>query len=150
MVSLEFYFVRFANSAARSLLLAGAVLIAACHKDVTNTVNVASVFLSPTNISLLVGDTVTIAASESDINGIVLAPQPVKWTSSDTTIAVVGASGIVTARKVGSVSITAVSGTASGVSKITVVAALPPSISSITVSPAPSFVVVHGTQQLKP
>ena len=145
---LEFFFVRFANSAARSFLLAGAVLIAACHKDVTSASNVASVFLTPTNISLLVGDTVTITASESDINGLALTGKPVTWASSDTNIAVVSTSGIVTARKVGSVSITGTSGSAAGTSHITVVAALPPSISSIAVSPSPAFVVIHGTQQL--
>ena len=121
---------------------------AACHKDLAGTSDVASVFVTPTNISLLVGDTVTITASESDANGIVLSPRAVTWTSSDTTIALVSTVGLVTARKVGSVTITATSGAAAGTAKIAVVAALPPSVSSITVSPAPAFVVVKGTQQL--
>ena len=108
----------------------------------------ASVFVTPTNISLLVGDTVTITASESDANGIVLSPRAVTWASSDTTIALVSTVGLVTARKVGSVTITATSGAAAGTARIAVVAALPPSVSSITVSPAPAFVVVKGTQQL--
>jgi len=145
---LEFFFVRFATLAARSFLIIGAVVTASCHHDLTNTTPVASVFLVPTNISLLVGDTVTITASESDINGIVLTGRSVTWSSSDTTIAVVNSGGLVTARKVGSVNINATSGTAVGTAKLAVVAALPPSISSITVAPTPAFVVVHGTQQL--
>jgi alpha-tubulin suppressor-like RCC1 family protein len=140
--------VRFATFAARCVLIAGAVFAAACHKDLTGTSDVASVFVTPTNISLLVGDTVTITASESDANGIVLSPRAVTWASSDTTIAYVSTVGLVTARKVGSVTITATSGAAAGTARIAVVAALPPSISSITVSPAPAFVVVKGTQQL--
>lgn len=144
---LEFFFVRFATFAARSILIAGAVFAAACHKDLTSTSDVASVFVTPTNISLLVGDTVTIVASESDANGLVLSARAVTWASSDTTVASVTTAGLVAARKVGSVSITATSGTAVGTAKIAVVAALPPSI-SISVSPAPAFVVVKGTQQL--
>ena len=146
---LEFFFVRFATLAARSLVIVGAIAAASCHHDVTNVSSeVASIFLAPTNISLLVGDTVTIVPSYEDKNGLVLTGASSTWTSSDTTIAVVNSGGTVTARKIGSVSITAVTGTAFGTSKIAVVAALPASISAINVSPSPAFVVVHGTQQM--
>ena len=139
---------RSATFAARCFLLAGAVFAAACHRDVTAISRVASISLSPTNVSLLVGDTLTIKSSESDLNGIVLTGVTPTWTSSDTTVAVVNSLGLVTARKVGSVTITAAAGSASTPAKISVVASLPPSISSITVTPTPAFVVVNGTQQL--
>lgn len=139
---------RSATFAARFFLIAGAIIAASCHHDTTAISQVASISLSPTNVSLLVGDTITIAASESDASGIVLTGVTPTWTSSDTTVAVVNSFGLVTARKVGSVSITASAGTGATSAKITVVAALPPSISSITVTPTPAFVVVHGTQQL--
>ena len=139
---------RSATIAARCALIVGAVLAASCHKDVTNASAVASIFMAPSNVSLLVGDTLTIVASEEDVNGLVITGAPITWSSGDTTIAVVNSSGHVTARKVGNVHISAVSGTAVGTTALSVVAALPPSISSITVSPAPAFVVVKGTQQL--
>jgi alpha-tubulin suppressor-like RCC1 family protein len=145
---LEFFFVRSATLAARCFLLVGAIVAASCHHDVTKVTPVASVYVTPTNISLLVGDTVTVTASESDANGLVLTGQSVTWSSSDTAIAVVNSGGLVTGRKVGSVSIVATSGNVAGIAKISVVAALPPSISSITVAPSPAFVVVRGTQQL--
>lgn len=145
---LEFFFVRFATFAARCFLIVGAVVAASCHHDLTNSAPVASVYVTPTNISLLVGDTITLTASESDANGLVVVGPTATWTSSDTTIAVVAASGLVTARKLGSVSIVATSQGITGSSKVSVVAALPPSISSITVAPTPAFVVVRGTQQL--
>lgn len=145
---LEFYFVRFATRAARSLLIVGAMVGASCHHDVTNVSPVASIFLTPTNVSLLVGDTLTIAASFSDLNGLVLTGRTATWTSSDTTVAVVNSAGTVTARKLGSASIVASNGTATGTAKVAVVAALPPSISAINVAPTPAFVVVNGTQQL--
>jgi alpha-tubulin suppressor-like RCC1 family protein/uncharacterized protein YjdB len=145
---LEFSFVRSATLAARCLLIFGAIATASCHKSVTSVTPAASVFVSPTTTSLLVGDTLTFKASETDASGIILTGLSVTWSSADTTIAVVNSAGLVTARKVGTVNITATSGTASGFAKVSVVAALPPSISSITVSPSPAVVVVHGTQQL--
>lgn len=104
--------------------------------------------MAPSNISLLVGDTLTIVPSTEDVNGIVITGATLTWTSGDTTIAVVNSSGHVTARKVGSVNIAAVAGSAVGTTRISVVASLPPSISAIVVSPSPAFVVVKGTQQL--
>jgi alpha-tubulin suppressor-like RCC1 family protein/uncharacterized protein YjdB len=146
---LEFFFVRFATLAARSFVIVGAIVAASCHHDVTNvSSNVVSIFLTPTNRSLLVGDTVTIVPSYEDKNGLVITGASSNWTSSDTTVAVVNSGGTVTARKVGSVSISAVTGNAVGTAKIAVVAALPPSISAINVAPSPAFVVVHGTQQM--
>lgn len=145
---LEFCFVRSANFARRCALIVGAVLAASCHHDVTSGSTVAQVFLTPSNVSLLVGDTVTIVASFEDATGVILTGQTAIWNTSDTTIAKVSSAGIVTARKVGSVNVTATAGNAVGTAKLSVVAALPPSISSITVSPKPAFVVVKGTQQL--
>ena len=132
----------------RCFLIAGAILAAACHKDQSPFHNVASITLIPTNVSLLVGDTLTITATEADTNGILLTGITPVWASSDTTIATVSTFGLVTARKIGTVSITASAGIGVGTAKIAVVAALPPSISAITVTPTPAVVAVHGTQQL--
>jgi alpha-tubulin suppressor-like RCC1 family protein len=140
--------VRSANTAARCLLIVAAVAAASCHHDLTGVSAVASELVAPTVVSLLVGDTITITHSEEDASGIVLTGRAATWASSDTTVATVTGAGLVTALKLGKVLITATSGAATGVCTLTVVAALPPSISSITVSPAPAFVVVKGTQQL--
>ncbi len=140
---------RLANSAARSFLIIGAVIGAACHHDLTNNSSVATVSIAPNNFSLLVGDTVTLIATESDANGLVVSNTTVTWASSDTTIATVNSgSGLVKGLKVGSVNITGTTGVAVGTAHVSVVPALPASISAITVSPTPAFVVVHGTQQL--
>jgi alpha-tubulin suppressor-like RCC1 family protein len=144
----EFSFVRSASAAARCFLIAGAVFAASCHHDATAISQVVSISLSTTNVVLLVGDTTTITASASDASGIILTGITPTWTSSDTTVAVVSTGGLVTARKIGTASITATAGAGATSAKVSVVAALPPSISSITVAPTPAFVVVHGTQQL--
>ncbi|HEY2848937.1 MAG TPA: Ig-like domain-containing protein, partial [Gemmatimonadaceae bacterium] len=136
------------TTSVRCLLIAGAVLAASCHHDLGPASRVADISLAPTNFSLLVGDTITIAASASDSSGILVAGVTPTWSSSDTTIATVNNFGLVTGIKVGSVSITATAGPGAGTTKVTVVAALPPSISSITITPTPAFVAVHGTQQL--
>ncbi len=139
---------RSANSIARRLLVLGAFVVASCHKDVTTVSNVSLISVVPSTVSLLVGDTLTVKASASDATGLALTGIAFTYKSADTSIAIVSATGTITAKKLGLVVITTLSGTATASTTVTVVAALPPSISSITVSPAPAFVVVHGTQQL--
>ena len=73
---LEFFFVRSATLAARFFLVVGAIATASCHHGVTNVTPAASVTVAPTTISLLVGDTLTFTASESDVNGILLRDSP--------------------------------------------------------------------------
>jgi hypothetical protein len=83
---------------------------------------VASVTVSPATSSLQVGSTAQLTAVTRDANGNVLTGRPVTWTSNITTIATVSTSGLVSALVVGSATITATSGSASGTASITVVA----------------------------
>ena len=129
---LEFSFVRSANTAARFFLVICAIVAASCHHDLTAIGSVASVTVSPNTFSLLVGDTATVKPSALDANGLIVTNVAVTWTSADTTIATVSGVGLVTAKKLGKVNIVATAGGASGIAMVTVVAALPPSISSIT------------------
>lgn len=86
---------------------------------------VASVRLTPSASSLLVGQTLALSATVLDTNGRTLADQPVTWLSSDSLVAAVSPTGVVTARSAGTVTVTAASGGQSATATVQV-AATPP------------------------
>jgi uncharacterized protein YjdB len=108
-------------------------------------VPVASVVVSPATASLLVGQTVQLAAATKDSAGGTLTGRTVTWTSSDTTKARVSSAGVVTGVAAGTVTITATSEGKSGTAAVTV--ALVP-VASVVVSPATAGLLVGQTVQL--
>src|SRR5712671_1326130 len=97
------------------------------------TVPVASVAISPATGSLRVGQTLQFAATPKDSAGGTLTGRTVTWASSNTGVATVSASGLVTSGAVGTVTITATSEGKSGSAAITV---SPVPVASV--APAPS------------
>src|SRR5207302_1936985 len=85
-------------------------------------VTIASVTVSPAAASLFVGQTVQLAATPKDSAGNPLTGQTIVWSSSDSTVATVSGSGLVTGVSIGSATITAATGGKSGSSAITVTA----------------------------
>ncbi len=108
-------------------------------------VPVASVTVSPASASIQVGQTVQLTATPRDANGNPLTGRVVTWSSSDTTIAKVNGSGLITARGAGTATVTATSEGKSGTATITVTAA---PVASVTVSPAAAAVQPGQTVQL--
>jgi uncharacterized protein YjdB len=106
---------------------------------------VASVSVTPAAASVLTGQTVQLAATPKDANGNPLGGRVVTWSSDNTTIATVSASGLVTANAVGSATITATSEGQSGASAITV-STVP--VASVAVSPATASLSVGQTALL--
>ena len=84
-------------------------------------VPVASVTVSPAAASADVGSTVQLTATPKDANGAPLTGRTVTWGSSNTSVATVSASGLVTGAAVGTATITATSEGKSGTAAITVV-----------------------------
>ncbi len=66
------------------------------------------------------GDTELLRARVADADGHPLEDRPITWTSSDTSVATVGTTGLVTAREAGLVSITATSEGRSGLVRLAV------------------------------
>jgi uncharacterized protein GlcG (DUF336 family) len=72
-----------------------------------------SLELTPSAATILVSDTITaadivrLALSARAVNAPIQTPKGVEWTSSDTSVAVVDATGTVVARRVGTATITA-------------------------------------------
>ncbi len=81
---------------------------------------VASVSVAPPSATVPVGQSVQLSATPKDANGNALTGRAVTWSSSNTSVANVDGSGLVTAAAAGSATITATSEGQSGTSSITV------------------------------
>src|SRR6266480_2970924 len=81
---------------------------------------VASVSVAPPAATVPVGQAVQLTATPKDANGNALTGRAVTWSSSNTSVANVDGSGLVTAAAAGSATITAMSEGQSGTSSITV------------------------------
>lgn len=109
------------------------------------TVPVASVSVSPSTVSLSPGGSTTLSAAAKDANGNVLPNRAVAWSSSNSAVATVSGTGVVTAVALGTATITATSEGKSGTASVTVA---PAPVASVTVAPAPSSVIIGQTTQL--
>ncbi|HSY84912.1 MAG TPA: Ig-like domain-containing protein [Gemmatimonadaceae bacterium] len=112
------------------------------------TVHVATVSVTPATVTLNPGNTVQLTAVPMDSLGNVLANQTVTWSSSNTSVATVSATGLLSAVTVGSAVISATAGGKSGFANLAVVAASPATVASVTVSPATASITAGKTVQL--
>jgi uncharacterized protein YjdB len=109
------------------------------------SVPVAKVIVAPPSVTLRVGDAFEFTDTTKDASGNVLTGRPVVWSSSDTAIAPVDQAGLVLAKAIGTVTITASSGKASGTGSVTV--SLVP-VKKIVIAPSNPSVIVHDSTQL--
>lgn len=133
---------RLRSASAIAVLALGSVV--GC-KGSTNAPAVASVEVTPTSAARQVGETVQLSAAVKDANGDVIGGQTVTWSSNNTSVATVSASGLVTAVTIGVASVSAAAGGHSGSAVITVQGT---PVASVTVSPATDTVFVAQTIQL--
>jgi len=116
-------------------------LLSACGSE--PTCSVTSVSITPSSVSVAVGDNVTVGAS---IQSSHCSPTPTaSWSSSNTSVATVSASGEVTGVATGSAIITA---SAAGNTATASVTVTPAPIATITLAPAPASVIVGQTVAL--
>ena len=127
----------------------GALLALACGGGDTlifNNPKVLAVTVSPTTVSVRVGETTPLAANVSVSGG---AATTLNWTTSDASRAGVSTDGVVTGRQTGAVSVTATSavdGTKSAFAQVTV---LPARVALVTVAPTgPLSLAVGGAATL--
>ncbi len=106
---------------------------------------VVSVVVSPSTRTLTAGSTAALTATLTDANGAVVTGRTIVWSSTNSSIATVNASGTVTAVASGSASITATVDGVSGSSAITVTAA---PVASVSISPNSRTLDVGGTVAL--
>ena len=108
---------------------------------------VTTVTVSPPSASVVAGSTVALQATVKDQNGNVMSGQTVAWSSNNAS-ATVNSSGVVSGISAGSATITATSSGKSGTSAITVAAA-PPVVTTVTVTPSSASVVAGSTVTLQ-
>lgn len=106
---------------------------------------IASIAVSPSNASLIAGETQQLAATLLDNSGKALSGRTITWSSSNPAVAAVTSGGLVaTIAAGGPITITASSGGKSGTASINVLAA----IASVTVTPPTLSVAPGASAQL--
>lgn len=88
--------------------------------------SIASVTVSPTSATASVGDTGRFSATAKDVNGNIISGVKFVWSSTDSSIVVVTATGSITARKAGAATIVAAVSGKQGMAAVTVTAPAPP------------------------
>lgn len=112
-------------------LLAGS----ACKEtEITDVpVDVATIDVNPTSLTLQLGEVVQVSAVAKSASGRSLTARSVQWSSSNTSVAEVTQTGTVTARGLGDATLTATSGTAAKEVPVTVRAPARIAIDPVTV-----------------
>lgn len=104
-----------------------------------------TVSLSPAEAQLDVGSSTTLTATVTDAAGATVRPSEIFWSSEDTALAEVSATGVVRAKRPGEVHIAASVAGHSGMAKLTI---LPTAVGSVIVTPATSRLVVGASADL--
>ena len=106
---------------------------------------VASVSVVLSNNAILPGTIQTLSATVKATNGVVLTDRAVTWASTNSSVATVSVTGLLTAVTSGTTTVSATSGGVTGSSLLTV---LPAPVATVTVSPPSAILAVTETQQL--
>ena len=130
----------------------GTATIAATAGSVSGTAavtvaqEVGAVAVTPAADTLVMGDVVRLMAEAADANGHAVAVAEFSWASSDTSVATVDATGLVTSVGTGEVVVTA---TASGITGHATLIVVTPTPTRVAVSPAEASLTARGqTAQL--
>lgn len=113
----------------------------------STVVPVASLTISPASASVVVGLTAQLSVTLRDANGNTLSGRAITWSSTNTSVATVSGTGLVTGVAAGSASVIATSEGKADTAGVTVTSAALP-VSSVTISPASTTVFVGLTSQL--
>lgn len=131
------------------LLVVAAALLTACGGDGggtgTSVISTVEMTVSPDVNSLQLGDQVQLTATPKDLNGRTISGVGITFSSTDTSILTVTASGLVTAQALGFATITATAGAKTGRRDFSVVRPPP---GSVTISPDPVSLSPGATQLL--
>jgi PGF-pre-PGF domain-containing protein len=110
---------------------------------ISNEPALASIAVTPSEITLGSGETATFTATALDQFGDIMTDVEINWTSSDETIGTIGADGVFSAVADGTTTVTATAGNMTGEAAVTVATAS----SGVVVSPSTITLGAGGSQQ---
>lgn len=113
--------------------------------SITVRIAVASVAVVPASGALLVGGTLQLTATPQSASGAALPGRTVTWLTSNTSVATVSGTGLVTAQGVGSATISASSEGRTGTAVVTVTVV---PVASVSVTPSTATLLAGGSVQL--
>jgi trimeric autotransporter adhesin len=117
----------------------------------TTDPDVSSLTVNPGSLSLTPGNSGQVIATARDGNGNVLTNKPIAWSTSNSGVATVSQTGVVSAVSTGSAAITATSGGLSAAATITVLTSGgggPVPVANVAVTPSSSTIQAGGNVQL--
>lgn len=121
------------------LLASCLVLTSACDSDVTTAPGDLTLRVTPSTLTLAVGDTARLTGQLMESSGAPAAGSPIVWSSDGPAVATVTSSGLVTGRAEGTATIRASSEGETGTAQVTV---LRPSVISVVVDPSHAVVEI--------
>ena len=128
------------------------IILVACSAPsvtlVSDSTSAVRVTLTPATTSVVVGKTVQLSAVLYDASGNQLTGKSIVWKSSDTLVARVSNTGLVSGMRAGNTTVNATSGTVIGTASVQVTQVAPPSVARVVVSPASPAITVGATVQL--
>jgi Big-like domain-containing protein len=110
--------------------------------------HVAAIVVSPTAVSGVPGDRKQVTATPKDSTGATVSGQTISWSSSNTAVATVSGSGLITLVHQGTATVTARTGGVSAALTVTVNAPPPPVVASVSVAPGAASLNPGQTVQL--
>ena len=125
-------FVALAEGTATVTATAGNITEEATVTVISNEPALASIAVTPSEITLGSGDTATFTATALDQSGDAMTGIEVAWTSSDEAVGTIGADGAFTAVADGTTTVTATAGNMTGTAAVTVTTGT----SGVVISPA--------------
>lgn len=128
----------------------GGVSVTSCSSADTTaplqpTGGTATIVITPNTTSLVVGATLPLQAVAHDAAGNVVSDAAIHWSSSDTAVATVSSTGVVTGKGIGTAQIAA---SAEGKSAIAALSVVAVPVASVAVAPTTGSIVTGGTMSL--
>ena len=123
----------------------GTNISSSCTVTVLAPVLITGISINPSTASILIGSTQQLTAAITPTNA---TNQSLAWSSSNTSVATVNSTGLVTAISSGTATITAAGQDGSKIASSCAITVNPIVVTGVSVSPTSASISVSGTQQL--